>query len=168
MNRRDCMVLGLGVAALSGEGAAQTEPELPKAVDWPTLPMLDGKPTEPAQWRGQFSVLVFWATWCPFCRRQNAHLDKLYRAMQGQGLRVLAVSVDGDAAKVQRYMQTNNYAFPVALDSAADLRARITERKVIPLTCVIDRQARLTQMIAGEMFEEDVFDLARQALTERT
>lgn len=172
MNRRSwtkaaAALAGPWLPVLAQSGAEQDMPELPMVVDWPAVPLLSGGVIEPAAWAGQVSVLAFWATWCPFCKRQNAHLDKLYRAMRDQRLRVLAVSVDGDAAKVHRYMETNGCAFPVALDSAAGLRARITNRKVIPLTCVVDRQARLTQMVAGEMFEEDVFDLARRALAVR-
>ncbi len=152
---------GLQVRAQSaGDGAAA----LPKAVDWPAVPLLDGSVIEPADWMGRVSLLEFWATWCPFCQRQNAHLSKLHRSLREQGLRVLAVSVDGDADKVGRYMQGNGYGFPVALDSASGLRARITTRKVIPLTCVIDRRGRLAQVVPGEMFEEDLFDLARHAL----
>ena len=153
---------GSQVRAQSQDAAA---PALPKAVDWPVVPLLDGDVIEPADWVGQVSVLEFWATWCPFCKRQNAHLDKLHRSLREQGLRVLAVSVDGDADKVGRYMQGNGYDFPVALDSASGLRARITTRRVIPLTCVIDRQGRLAQLVPGEMFEEDLFDLARHALS---
>ncbi len=135
------------------------------AIDWPVVQRLDGVAIAPPDWTGHVSLLVFWATWCPFCKRQNAHLDKLYRSLQQRSdFRVLAISVDADASKVPAYLQSNGYAFPVALDSAAGLRERITRRKVIPLTCVIDRQGRLAQMVAGEMFEEDLFDLARRAL----
>lgn len=151
----------------SWAAAEEDAPQLPMAIDWPLIPLIDGGAIEPASWVGQVSIVEFWATWCPFCKRQNVHLDKLYRSMRDQGLRVLAVSVDADATKVRPYLGSNGYAFPVALDSAAGLRARITHRKVIPLTCVIDRQGRLAQMVAGEMFEEDLFDLAKRALTEK-
>lgn len=39
----------------------------------------------------------------------------------------------------------------------------MTLRKVIPLTCVVDRAGRLREVIPGEMFEEDVLDLAKWA-----
>ena len=144
--------------------AEEDAPQLPMAIDWPVVPLIDGGVIEPAGWTGQVSVVEFWATWCPFCKRQNAHLDKLYRSQRDQGLNVLAVSIDDDATKVRRYLDANGYAFPVALDSAAGLRARITSRKLIPLTCLIDRQGRLAQLVPGEMFEEDLFDLTKKAL----
>ena len=124
--------------------------------------MLDGDTIEPAAWQGQYSVLVLWATWCPFCKRHNAHLDKLYRATRGQPLRVLGVAIDADAQLVSRYMQAHGYSFPVAIDNVG-LRSRLTPRKSIPMTCIVDRQGRLVQAIAGEMFEEDVLELAKLA-----
>ena len=37
-------------------------------------------------------------------------------------------------------------------------------RRAIPMTCTIDRQGRLIQAIPGEMFEDDVMDLATKLL----
>jgi hypothetical protein len=45
----------------------------------------------------------------------------------------------------------------------AKLRALLTTRRVIPMTFVVDRAGRVRDAIAGEMFEEDVFDLADSA-----
>jgi len=141
------------------QGAAgETRP----VVAWPEIQLLDGGVLSPASWQGQAAVVVFWATYCPFCKRHNAHIDKLHRAIQGQPLRVLGVALDRDAAAVRQYMATNQYAFPVALDSGA-LRQRLTARRVIPMTCVVDRQGRLLQAIPGEMSEDDVLGLTRVA-----
>jgi hypothetical protein len=70
------------------------------------------------------------------------------------------VAQDADAERVRRYMAGNRYEFPVALDGGT-LRQRLTPRRVIPMTCVIDPQGRLLQAIPGEMHEEDVLGLAR-------
>lgn len=129
-------------------------------ITWPEIPLLDGGSLSPASWQGQPAVVVFWATYCAFCKRHNAHVDKLHRASRGQPLRVLGVALDGDAGAVRRYMAVNGYSFPVALDGG-DLRRRLTQRRVIPMTCVIDRQGRLLQAIPGEMVEDDVLGLAR-------
>jgi len=138
------------------DAASDTRP----LITWPDIQLLDGGILSPASWHGQPAVVVFWATYCPFCKRHNAHVDKLHRASRSQSLRVLGVAIDGDADSVRRYMATNGYAFPVALDNG-DLRRRLSLRRVIPMTCVIDRQSRLLQAIPGEMFEDDVLGLAR-------
>ena len=158
MRRRDCLAAGLGIA--SGSSALGAPAAVGSVVDWPSLTLLDGSQVDPATWRAQASVLVFWATWCQYCKRHNAHIDKLYRATRGQSLRVLGVALDTDAQAVRRYMTASGYAFPVALDSVG-LRARLTARRVIPMTIVSDRQGRLVQAIPGEMSEDDVLGLGK-------
>jgi hypothetical protein len=70
------------------------------------------------------------------------------------------VALDTDADAVRRYMAGNGFGFPVALDGGG-LRQRLTSRRVIPMTCVLDGQGRLLQAIPGEMAEDDVLGLAR-------
>lgn len=94
-------------------------------------------------------MIVFWATYCPYCKRHNARVDKLHKATQGQASRVLGAALDGDAEAVRRYMAGNGCQFPVTLDDGA-LRKRFTARRVIPMTSVLDRQGRLLEAIPGE------------------
>jgi len=134
--------------------------QAPQAVDWPVIQLLDGRSLSPASWREQPAVVVFWATWCAFCKRHNAHVEALHRASRGQ-LRVLGIALDRDADAVRQTMARQGWSFPVALDDGS-LRARFTARRVIPMTCLIDRQGRLLQAIPGEMAADDVLGLARQ------
>ncbi len=172
MNRRDfnlaCCAAALPFAPSAQTAAPAAAPTAaPTAapaqpIAWPPIVLLDGGTLAPDSWRGQAAVVVFWETTCPFCKRHNAHLDKLFRATRGQRLRILSVALDTDEQLVRRYMQTNGYVFPVAMDGG-QLRQRLTSRRVIPMTCVLDRQGALVQALAGEMFEEDLMDFARLA-----
>ncbi len=160
MKRRECVVAGLGVAL--GAAARAQATAVGSAVEWPAIRLLDGPVVEPAAWRGHAAVLVFWETHCAFCKRHNAHLDKLYRATRGQPLMILGVAMDTDPQGVRDYMARNGYSFPVTLDPGG-LRARFTRRRVIPMTCIVDRQGRFLQAIPGEMFEDDVMALGQFA-----
>lgn len=163
MRRRDCLAVGAGLLLAAG---ARAEPaQIGAEVAWPSIRLLDGTLVDPGAWRGQPAFVVFWATYCPFCKRHNAHVDKMYRSLQGSGLRVLGVALDTDEKLVRQYMASNQYRFPVTLDGGL-VRRQFTSRRVIPLTCLVDRQGRLVQSIPGEMFEEDVLDTA-QALLKR-
>lgn len=158
MKRRDFSLLGLSSLAFGLAEAQSPEPGVP--VDWPGISLLDGRKLDSASWLGQPAIVVFWATYCPYCKRHNAHVEKLHRATRGQALRVLGVALDTDADAVRRYMAVNGYSFPVAMDGAM-LRQRLTPRRVIPMTCVLDRLGRLVQAIPGEMSEDDVLGFAR-------
>jgi thiol-disulfide isomerase/thioredoxin len=160
MKRRECVIAGLGAAL--GTAARAQSTAIGSAVEWPVIRLLDGPSIEPNAWRGHAAVLVFWETYCAFCKRHNAHLDKLYRATRGQPLMILGVAMDADPQAVRDYMAGNGYSFPVTLD-AGGLRARFTRRRVIPMTCLIDRQGRFLQAIPGEMSEDDVMSLGQLA-----
>lgn len=131
-------------------------------VAWPDITLLDGSRRPAAHWAGHAAVVVFWSTTCPFCKRHNQHIEKLYRAADPQALAVLGVARERDAATVQRYAASQGYSFPITLDHTP-LAAALSERRMIPLTITVDRQGRLLQAIPGEMFEEDVMELRRLA-----
>jgi thiol-disulfide isomerase/thioredoxin len=112
---------------------------------------------------GRGHVVVFWSVSCPFCKRHNAHVEKLHRAALAQhGPGVLTVARDRDPAAVRRSLAANGWHFPVTLD-AQPLGAALAARRVVPLTVVVDARGRLKQAIAGEMFEEDVMELLERA-----
>lgn len=162
MKRRDWMLAGLG-AALAPLAWSETA-AVGSMVQWPAVQLLDGGTWQASSWQGQPAIVVFWATYCPFCKRHNAHLDQLYRQTQtqtqGLRLRLLGVAVESSEAQVRAYMTANQYQFPVALDGG-EMRRLVTTRRAIPMTCAFDSQGRLLQAVAGEMFEEDLMELAQ-------
>lgn len=157
MKRRGALsALAMLPWAASAAPAAAGEP-----VTWPAgVQLLDGRPWQPQP--GQAQVVVFWSTTCPFCRRHNQHVEKLHRALAGQRAAVLGVARDRDPGAVQRYVAAQGLSFPVTL-AAREFAAALSARNLIPLTITIDRQGRLRQVIPGEMFEEDVLELAALA-----
>ncbi len=156
-HRRDFLAAAAACAAAPLLAAPAATGE---AVRWPEVTLLDGARWSPAAGRAQ--VVVFWSVTCPFCKRHNAHVDKLYRAAGDGGPQVLTVSRDRDAAAVRRYLAANGYGFPVSLEHDV-LAAALAARRIIPLTLLVDRQGRLKQAIPGEMFEEDVMELLKLA-----
>ncbi len=160
MKRRDFAAACCGAVTPRWVLPQSTSPSV--AIEWPPIELLGGGALSPQSWQGQAAVVVFWETYCPYCKRHNVHIDKLYRATRVQKLRVLGVTLDTDELAVRRYMASNNFSFPVALDGGV-LRQRLTQRRVIPMTCVLDRQGRLVKAIPGEMSEDDVMEFARLA-----
>lgn len=147
----------------SQPAAAQRTGPVAEPFAWPEIALLDGPLLRPADWQDTAAVLVFWATHCPFCRRHNAHVEKLHRAVAGQRLRVLGLSTDRDPEKVRRYLREQGYGFPVSLTAAEPLRLLLGLRRTIPTTIGISRNGRVGLAMPGEMFEEDVLAMASLA-----
>jgi thiol-disulfide isomerase/thioredoxin len=159
---RRLLLAGLALAWARGLQAAEVSADRHERIQWPTMTLLGGHTLVANDWKDTAAVVVFWATWCPFCRRHNARIEQLHRAAAGPHLRILSVALDGDETSVQRYMTMNDFHFPVVV-GRPELRALFTPRRVIPMTCLVDRRGRLLQAIPGEMAEDDVLALAAVA-----
>jgi len=145
--------------APAGAGGGPAQPGEP--VAWPTVRLLDGQPMGAAEVAGRALVVVFFTTTCPFCRRHNRHLQRLY-AEAPPGLTVLGVARETDAARVRRHAAAEGYRFPITLE-AEPLAAALSRRRLVPLTVTVARDGTLRQVIPGEMSEEDMLSLARLA-----
>lgn len=174
VTRRDCLAWGARGAALAmgsvsativgaqGPAFVPPAPALGDRVAWPPISLLDGRAVVHPAPGGAASIVVFFSTTCPFCARHNEHVQKLLERSRGLPLRVLAVAHDRQEAHVRTYLQRRALGFDVSLDHVP-MRAALTPLKGIPITCAIDRQQRLREVIRGEMFEDDVLGLAKWA-----
>ena len=48
--------------------------------------------------KGKVVIVSFWASWCPYCRKDSPNLVKLYNKYKDKGLDVYSVSLDTDKA----------------------------------------------------------------------
>lgn len=174
MKRRDCLGLigSLSAGALagawpasralaaSGAQAAPGTPSIGSAISLPAAKLIDGGELAASHWKGKIVVIELWATWCPFCARQNPHLDKLHRANRERGLEVIGLSIDRDSEAVKKYMAERGYQFHVAMFDES-WRAAIGRPKGLPIVWVVDRAGKLAKLEIGELFPEDIADFAQ-------
>lgn len=55
---------------------------------------INGEPIKLADFKGQYLLIDFWASWCVPCRKGNPHLLKQYAKYKSKGLEILGVSDD--------------------------------------------------------------------------
>jgi thiol-disulfide isomerase/thioredoxin len=134
----------------------------PAAVRWPDVTLLDGRVLKASELNGRTVVVEFWASWCPFCARQNPYIEALHRAHGGKGLIVLTFTVDRTDAPARDYLQRHGYTFAAAR-STPEIEAALGGRRVLPEVIVVDAKGRIVFRDRGEMFEEEVAALARFA-----
>jgi thiol-disulfide isomerase/thioredoxin len=146
--------------AQSAIAGATTIPPIGSRIDVPDTVQLDGTPVPSSYWRGKVLVVELWASWCPFCARQNPLLNKLHRDNAARGLEVLALSIDRNPDDARKYLREHGYAFRAAMFDAR-WQAAIGRPKHIPAVWVVGRDGALAFFEAREMFPEDVAELAR-------
>ena len=151
--------LALPLAALAASRAAAV-PANAAAIAWSDVTLLDGSVLRADTLRGRPVVVEFWASWCPFCGRQNPYLQALWNAQRARGLRVLTFSIDRDPAAARAYVAEHDYTFPAAMASAQSNRW-FGARKGLPMLYVVGSDGRIVFEEAGEMFAEDIAALAR-------
>src|SRR5690606_17800720 len=160
-------VAGAATLAHAGPGGGAARPAAPArgtSEQVPAVRLLDGRELTSAYWRDKVVVIELWASWCPFCKRQNPHLDRLHRAHAGSGLEVLALSIDRNPDDARRYLREHGYAFHAAMFDER-WQAAIGRPKGLPIVWVIGRDGTLRQLEIGEMFPEDIEELARWRTT---
>ncbi|MEH6344190.1 MAG: TlpA disulfide reductase family protein [Bermanella sp.] len=85
------------------------------------LKTLKGDTFKLASYRGRKPVyLVFWATWCPICRREIPNLKTIYQEL-GQDIEMLAINVAMDEAlsDVMTYRESHQIPYPLAFDEGS-------------------------------------------------
>ncbi|TAJ55801.1 MAG: TlpA family protein disulfide reductase [Nevskiaceae bacterium] len=104
------LALGLAAPALAVK-PGETAPTF-------TLPKVGGGTVSLADYQGQVVYLDFWASWCGPCRQSFPWMKDMQARYGAQGLRVLAVNVDGKSSDAEAFLaQFPNLGFSIALDS---------------------------------------------------
>ncbi len=124
------------------------------------LTRLDGTQIDWTSYRSKVLILVFWASWCPFCARQNPLLDRLYRRQRDRGLAMVTISLDKAPELARQYVAKHAYEFEVGF-ATASWQAVFRQRKGLPQLFVFDRAGVLRQIEVREMLDDDIEELSR-------
>jgi thiol-disulfide isomerase/thioredoxin len=158
-------LLGASALPLSGAAWAREPDAAPMPALGSVLPLapaslLDGGRFEPSEAEGHVLVLYWWASWCPFCAEQSPEMQKLWDAGRARGLRLLALSIDRRPDEAVAYLRRKGYTFPAAWLGPELVRA-YPKPEGLPVTLVRGKDGRVLQTEQGQMFPEDVAELAR-------
>lgn len=161
------LALGLrsmpGLAQMTPAAMEATAPPLPapgSTLQLPIVALFDGTMFKPEHARGHVTLIYWWASTCPFCAQQSPEIQKLWLAHQHRGLKMLTLSVDKAPAEATAYLQKKSYTFPAGWVTPA-IHQVLPKPRGLPITLVLGRDLRVLQAERGQLFPEDVAQLAQ-------
>ncbi|WP_207264098.1 TlpA disulfide reductase family protein [Desulfovibrio sp. Huiquan2017] len=95
---------------------------------------------------GKPTMLFFWATWCPSCKQQIPELAELQKT-RGDGINVIALSVDENEDALKRYLDKHPLGVPVYWGDQA--LARKFRVEAIPTLVIFDKNGKQIFAQAG-------------------
>ena len=100
---------------------------------------------------GHVTLVQFWASWCPYCRKDVELMKRLLVRYGDQGLRVVTISIDEDPDKLKSFVAAQALPYPVISVSAVpDLPAQY-ETRGVPGYYLIDRQGVIAGIWQGSV-----------------
>lgn len=94
---------------------AEETKTLAQAPAW-QLKTQSGKTISSDQFKGQATILHFWATWCPYCKKLQPKLVELEEKYHQQGVKLVAISFNEDEGVLpQNELASRGYSFPTAV-----------------------------------------------------
>ena len=101
--------------------------EEPQPVPDAALVDLADAPRSLAEWRGQWAVVNFWATWCAPCRHEMPALDRLAGMMADEGLAVVTIATGRNPVPgIERFFdEIGMQNLPALRDPKSELARRL-------------------------------------------
>lgn len=145
------IVLAAMMIVFSPASVLRQETSAPQFV----LKDLDGHTVRLSDYRGKVVLINFWATWCPPCRAEMPDLVKLQREHGKAGLQIIGITYPPEkATRVRRFAKSLKVNYPIILGTR-QVKARFSSDETLPLTVVINREGKVSDIISGILLREE-------------
>lgn len=110
-----------------------------------TLNDLDGKPVSLSSFKGKYTLVDFWASWCGPCRQENPTIVKAYHDYKAKGFDILGVSLDEKRDAWLKAIDQDKLAWT----QVSDLKgwrsdaAALYGIKAIPMNYLLDKDGKI-------------------------
>jgi peroxiredoxin len=107
-------------AARQGIGEGQPAPGFAAAGGDGLLGLttLSGDPVQLRSFLGRPVWVVFWATYCDACQKEEPDLRRAFETHRADGLVLLAIDIGEDAGTVRRYAEARDLPWTILLDGS--------------------------------------------------
>lgn len=135
-----------------------------------TLPDLDGRTVRLTDFRGQWVIVNFWATWCTPCLLEMPELESFHQAQRGRAVVVGVNFEDLAPSEIRPFVDRLGVTFPIAL--SAGQQVPDFDLKGLPTTFLVSPTGQLADTHLGTvnaaLLTERLAELERAGDSPRT
>lgn len=130
------MLWAVVISAVLSFSAIAAEKIVPNAADF-TLKDLKGNNVTLSSFKGKKVLLIFGATWCPYCVAEVPELSAFYDKHQDKDVKLISVDIQESIAKVTAFVGKHKIKYTVVLDADGKVAGKY-EVYGIPTIMLID------------------------------
>ncbi|MBX9972629.1 TlpA disulfide reductase family protein [Cytobacillus firmus] len=117
---------------------------------------MEGNPVKLSDYRGKAVLLNFWASWCPPCRAEMPHMEKLYNKYKGENFDILAVNLtntEKNSGDAEKFVKELGLTFTIPMDVKGEAGSDYNIM-AYPTSYFIDSDGVIREKVLGALNEE--------------
>ncbi len=106
---------------------------------------IDGKTVNLSDFRGKYTLIDFWASWCGPCRGENPNVVKAYNKYKNRNFTILGISLDKDKTAWAQAIKQDGLTWTHASELAdfAGPTVRLYQVEAIPASFLLDPNGKI-------------------------
>ena len=124
------------------------------------LPNLGGEEATLADFRGDYVLVNFWASWCGPCRGETPDLQAFFEEHGAGGVVVLGVNQQESEAAARAFAGEFGVTYPILLDLDGEVSGAYRVNTGLPATFIVDPEGRIIEIVRGRITAEQLAEIA--------
>ncbi|MDA0691507.1 MAG: TlpA disulfide reductase family protein [Nitrospinae bacterium] len=121
------------------------------------LQTVDEQTIKLSDFKGQFVVLNFWATWCVPCMQEMPELQKTHLSSGNDTIKIIAINLSESQKRVDKFIQDHQLSFSVLLDGFGNTSEKYKVRS-LPVTYIISPDGIIREEIQGGGLTQEIIE----------
>jgi len=121
------------------------------------LQTVAGQTIKLSDFKGDFVVLNFWATWCVPCMKEMPEFQKIHLSSGNDTIKIIGVNLSESKKRVDKFTRDHQLSFPVLLDGFGNTSEKYKVRS-LPVTYIISPDGIIREEIQGGGLTQEIIE----------